>query len=402
VTETLQTSAETGREPAEVLAVCALASVPGVGAQALARIARAFGSLGAALQAGPEALAARAAELKLRSRTTRFLARRPDLEKLGAWAMSAARSAGARAVTLGDPSYPQLLRAIENPPPVLYVRGELPGDRRRVALVGARAADDPALQLSRQLGEQLAIAGIEVVSGGARGVDAEAHAGALWGGGHTVAVLGSGIDVAYPPENAALFERIAAGGGALVSELPPGTPATRPNFPRRNRTIAGLSHATVVVRATAESGALITAQHAKAQGRPIFAVPGEEGEALTAGPLRLLAAGDAAPVTCAREILELLGWSVPGKLAAREDAVVPSRPSAARPPAPRPPEQALDGAALRVWEILDGQRPIHVDVLAARARLATHDALRWLTELELKGLIHQRPGKYFLRSRGWS
>src|SRR5205823_8540642 len=134
--------------------------------------------------------------------------------------------------------------AIENAPAVLYVRGHLARDAHRVAIVGARAADDGALRLARSLAEELAASGVEIVSGGARGVDAAAHAGALWGGGSTVAVLGSGIDVAYPPENGPLFERIAIGGGALVSEFPPGTPSTRPNFPRRNRTIAGLSHAT--------------------------------------------------------------------------------------------------------------------------------------------------------------
>ncbi len=403
MTEKIHTEVGAPREPAaEVVAVCALACVPGMGPGALARMAQAFGSLGGALRAGPEALASKAAELKLQRRTSEFLAQRPDLEKLGAWAVSTARAAGARILTLADPTYPPLLRRIENPPPVLYVRGELSGDPKRVALVGARAADEAALQLSRELGEELAIAGVEVVSGGARGVDAEAHAGALWGGGRTVAVLGSGIDVPYPPENGALFERIAAGGGALVSELPPGTPASRPNFPRRNRTIAGLSHATVVVRATAASGALITARHAAAQGRAIFAVPGEARDALAAGPHHLLASGSAAPVTCAREILELLGWSVPGHLVARGDATLPSRlpagPASVAPPA----EQALDGPARRVWELLDGRRPVHVDVLATRAQLGAHEALRWLTELELKGLIHQRPGKYFLRSRGWS
>jgi len=402
VTEKIHREAVAPRDPAaELVAICALACVPGVGAGALARIAQAFGSVGGALEAGPEALASKAAELKLQRRTGEFLAQRPDLEKLGAWAISTARAAGARILTLADPSYPPLLRQIENPAPVLYVRGELAGDPWRVALVGARAADEAALQLSRALAEELAIAGVEVVSGGARGVDAEAHAGALWGGGRTVAVLGSGIDVPYPPENGALFERIAAGGGALVSELPPGTPAWRPNFPRRNRTIAGLSHATVVVRATAQSGALITARHAAAQGRAIFAVPGDPADALTAGPHLLLAAGSA-PVTCAREILDLLGWSVPDQLAARASAIPPSRLPASRASAAPPAGQALEGQALRVWELLDGGRPVHVDALAARAQLGAHEALSCLTELELKGLIHQRAGKFFLRGRGWS
>ena len=400
--ETVQTEAVAPRECADVVVACAFASVPGMGGAALARVAEAFGSLTAALRAGPRAVAAKAADLRLRRQARDFLAQGPDLEKLGAWALSAAREAGARVLTPDSSSYPALLRQIENPPAVLYVRGELAEHPRRVALVGARAGDEAALRLARELGEELAGAGVQIVSGGARGVDAAAHAGALWGGGSTVAVLGSGIDVAYPPENGPLFERIATGGGALVSEFPPGTPSTRPNFPRRNRTIAGLSHATVVVRASAASGALITARHAAAQGRPIFAVPGDPGDELSAGPHELLSSGVATPIHCAAEILRLLGWSVPDRLAARADAVSAARQHVVRPTAPEPVQEALEGPALKIWELLDGTRPVHVDVLAGQAQLRSNEALRWLTELELKGLILQRPGKYFLRSRGWS
>jgi DNA processing protein len=402
VTEKIQTAAGAEEPEGELAAICAFACVPGMGARTLARVSKAFGSLAGALQAGPDAIHSKSAELRLQRRTREFLAQLPDLEKLGAWALCAARAAGARAITRRDESYPELLRRIDDPPPVLFVRGELLPSARRVALVGARAADEAALRLSRQLAEGLAAAAVEVVSGGARGVDAEAHAGALWGRGRTVAVLGSGIDVAYPPENAALFERIAAGGGALVSELPPGTPASRPNFPRRNRTIAGLSHATVVVRATAESGALITARHAAAVGRPIFAVPGEPGDPLAAGPRDLLAAGAATPVTSAQEIVDLLGWSPDGAQAARKDSVSPSRPPAASAPAAASTGQPLEGPALRVWEVLDERRALHVDALAARAQLRAQEALRGLTELELKGLIYQKPGKVFVRRPGLS
>ncbi|HYV66469.1 MAG TPA: DNA-protecting protein DprA, partial [Myxococcales bacterium] len=272
--------------------------------------------------------------------------------------------------------------------------------KRRVALVGARAADEPALRLSRRLAEGLAALGIEVVSGGARGVDAEAHAGALWGGGSTVAVLGTGVDVAYPPENAALFDRIAAGGGAVVSEVPPGTPPSPQNFPRRNRTIAGLAHATVVVRATAESGALITAKHAASSARPVFAVPGEAGEPLAAGPHHLLASGAAAPIRSAEEIARLLGWLPHGESGARKDAELALGQPAAGAPAPS--GQLLEGPARRVWELLDERRGLHVDALATRAQLRPQEALRWLTELELKGFILQKPGKVFLRCPGWS
>src|SRR5205807_3359647 len=152
-----------------------------------------------------------------------------------------------------------LLREIENPPPLLYVRGGLTPDVPRVAVVGARETDDYGLELAREISEGLGRAGVQVVSGGARGIDAAAHAGALWGTGTTCAVLGCGIDIVYPPENAALFDRLASGGGAVVTEFPPNTPASRANFPRRNRTIAGLSTATVVVRARMDSGTPLTA-----------------------------------------------------------------------------------------------------------------------------------------------
>lgn len=397
-----QAESEAPREGADVLAACALASVPGMGGAALARVAEVFGSLPAALQAGPAALAAKREVLRLRREASDFLSRGPDLQRLGAWALSAARAAGARVLTPDSAGYPALLRAIRNPPGVLYVRGDLAEHPRRVALVGARAADEAGLRLARELAEDLAAAGVQIVSGGARGVDAAAHAGALWGGGRTIAVLGSGIDVAYPPENGPLFERIAAGGGALVSEFPPGTPSTRPNFPRRNRTLAGLSHAIVVVQASVASGALITARHAAAQHRPVFAVPGAPADELSAGPARLLSSGAAAPIQCAEDVLRLLGWPVPEQLAGRRDGLRAARQQPVYPPAPAPLKEALEGPALRVWEVLEGGRPIHVDALANEAQLRPHEALRWLTELELKGLIHQKPGKYFLRSQGWS
>jgi DNA processing protein len=398
----MQAGSAAAPEGADVLAACAFASVPGMGGAGLARVAEVFGSLSAALQAGAVAVAAKRADLRLRREASDFLARGPDLERLGAWALSAARAAGASVLTPESTGYPALLRAIGNPPGVLYVRGELAEHPRRVALVGARAADEAALRLACELAGDLAAAGVQIVSGGARGVDASAHAGALWGGGSTIAVMGSGIDVAYPPENGPLFERIAAGGGALVSEFPPGTPSTRPNFPRRNRTIAGLSHATVVVRASVASGALITARHAGAQHRPVFAVPGDPADELSAGPEHLLSSGKAAPVQCAEDLLRLLGWPVPEQLAGRRDASRAARQQAVRTPAPVPVKEALEGPALKVWQLLDGARPIHVDALANEAQLRPHEALRWLTELELKGLILQKPGKVFLRRSSFS
>jgi DNA processing protein len=202
-----------------------------------------------------------------------------------------------------------------------------------------------------------------------------------------VAVLGCGIDQAYPPENRDLFERIAAGGGAVVSEFTPGTRPVRGNFPRRNRTIAGLSHATVVVRAAPGSGALGTAKHAAARGRPLFAVRGDARDPLCAGPNSLLESGRASPVGSAADILANLGWEGirpnPNRDAAHHwEAEIPA---------------GLDATARTVWGVLDGRTSIHVDDVAARAHVPAREALRRLTELELLGLCVQKPGKHFQR-----
>jgi DNA processing protein len=279
-----------------------------------------------------------------------------------------------------------------------------------VAIVGSREASEEGLALARKLGEGLASAGVEVVSGGARGVDAAAHAGALWGEGTTVAVLGCGIDVVYPRENAALFDRIAGGGGAIVSEFPPGTFSAKSNFPRRNRTLSGLSSAVVVVRAAAGSGALITAAYAAEQGRPVFAMPGDPEDPLCAGPNGLIEAGAARAVSSAAAVLRHLGWPVPERLDAPALESVPAgrgtlnRPAAAGHRRPSDGEEdslpggpPLDEVGARLWNLLDERRPLHLDELAGRGNIGAQDALRSLQELELKGLCVQRPGKYYLR-----
>jgi len=372
----------------EALAACALSAVPGLGPGSLARLAEAFGSLEAALAAGPRGILAqhRFLDPQLDARAVRHLSCAPDLASAGLQILRAARAAGARVVLRGDPAYPGLLREIERPPSLLYVRGVLDPAAARVAVVGSREADEEGLRLAREIAEDLASAGVQVVSGGARGIDAAAHEGALWGQGTTAAVLGCGIDVAYPPAHGPLFERLAQGGGAVVSEFPPGAPGSRMNFPRRNRTISGLSGAVVVVRASLASGALVTAREALRQGRLLFAVPGPAGEPLCAGPNRLLAEGAARPARSAADVLRALGWQPPlGR---------PNRPEGSRHP--RAP--GLDDPGERLLGLLE-RRPLHLDELAKRAGMGAQQALRTLQDLELKGLCLQRPGKYYLRWR---
>jgi len=367
---------------AELLAACGFAALPGVGASTLSRILSVFGSFDAALRAGTRELRSR---VRLRSETALYLEDDPDVAALGAWALEGARKAGARPVLKDRDDYPRLLARSGKAPELLYVRGTLATGVKRIALVGARDCDERGLEMARRMGEDLARAGIEIVSGGARGVDSAAHAGALFGGGSTVAVLGCGIDQAYPPENRELFDRIASGGGAVLTELVPGALPKPANFPRRNRIIAGLSDATVVVRAAARSGALLTARDAFAEKRRVFAVRGPPGEPLSEGPSALLRDGIAREVTDAADLCVQLGWDV--HVRPRE------RPRAES----HPPRAKTDEAGERLLALLDDHTGMHVDELAARSHLAPQEALRKLTELELMGLCRQRPGKYFLR-----
>jgi DNA processing protein len=214
-----------------------------------------------------------------------------------------------RCIRRRDASFPALLAAIHDPPPRLFLRGTADADllcRPAVAVVGARACSSYGRSVARSLARDLAATGLVVVSGLARGIDGEAHRGALEGGGATVAVLGCGIDRDYPAAHAELARRICESGGLVASEYEPGVEPAPWRFPARNRIIAGLCHATVVVEARERSGALITADFALEEGREVLAVPGEITSSLSAGTNALLRLG-ATPVTCVEDVLELYG-----------------------------------------------------------------------------------------------
>ena len=215
---------------------------------------------------------------------------------------------GIRCIRRREPSFPRLLAAIHDPPPALYLRGSTTPDlldRPAIAVVGARACSSYGRSVARSLARDLAAAGLVVVSGMARGIDGEAHRGALEGRGATIAVLGCGVDRAYPAAHAELARRIAE-AGLLVSEYESGVEPAPWRFPARNRIIAGLCQATLVIEARERSGALITADFALEEGREVLAVPGEITSSLSAGTNALLRLG-ATPVTCCEDVLEVYG-----------------------------------------------------------------------------------------------
>jgi DNA processing protein len=286
---------------------------------------------------------------------------------------------GGRLVTLQDEDYPPLLAQVYAPPPLLYVLGDLePCRSGGVAVVGSRKVSSYGRRVSYGLGLDLAKAGVSLVSGLALGTDTSAHKGALQGGGHTVGVLGCGIDVPYPPSNRELIREVAQ-KGAVISEFPLGVQPSAFNFPVRNRIISGLSRAVVVVEAAAKSGALITARHALDQGREIFAVPGPVGTPGVEGCHGLIRQG-ARLLDSARDILE------PGALPVllddnRPDPVVESLPPEAR----------------KLLELI-GADPVHVDTLVRESGLETQAVSALLINLELSGLISSQAGNNYTRS----
>jgi DNA processing protein len=293
-----------------------------------------------------------------------------------------AEKAGVRIVPFSDSRYPARLRMIPDPPPCLYVKGELRlGDEKAVAVVGSRSASDYGCRVARDLCRGLTAAGFIVVSGMARGIDGVAHETALESGGRTIAVLGSGVDRAYPPEHATLYRNIIE-SGAVISELPLGTRPLAFNFPARNRLISGLSLGVVVVEATEKSGSLITAALALEQGREIFAVPGAVGASRSRGAHRLIRQG-AKLVEQVEDIIEeiapqLLSRSGGKILAAKREL---------------PPHVSDE-----VRKIVDGlkERPIPIDEIIERSGLTPSKVLEILLHLELQGWVLQLPGKRYI------
>jgi DNA processing protein len=285
-------------------------------------------------------------------------------------------------VTLKDENYPKNLAQIYDPPPFLYVKGELKEkDERSIAIVGSRRATHYGRSVTERISSDLAKRGITIVSGMARGIDSSAHKGALSVRGRTIAVMGCGVNVIYPPENSGLYHQIAS-SGAVISELPMSTPPDGSNFPARNRIISGFSRGTTIIEASSRSGSLITAKLALEQGREVFAVPGMIDSATSKGTHRLIKEG-AKLVENTSDILE----EILPQYSSLDDLSRDRQGS----------KQFLDISpeAKSILKFLD-KEPIHIDTIIKKSGLDAGLVSSLLLDLELKDMVKQLPGKMFI------
>jgi DNA processing protein len=289
---------------------------------------------------------------------------------------------GYKIITFNDSAYPALLREIPDPPPLLYICGDLDGQEKNIAVVGSRNATAYGITTTQRLCADLSAFNMTIVSGMATGIDTAAHQGALAAKGKTIAVLGSGFNNIYPSENFNLFRRIAA-EGAVISEFTLDTEPEAHNFPIRNRIISGMSMGTVVVEASRKSGSLITARLAAEQNREVFAVPGSIQSFKSTGTHTLIKQG-AKLIENAQDVLEELAafMEAPGRPENRDSGCM----AAVRP--------SLLPDEMTVYEVLSPY-PEHIDTIVRKTRIEPGKLLGLLLQLELKGVVHQLPGKFF-------
>ncbi len=356
-----------------------LSSLPGVGARRFRLLVEHFGSPYGVWCADRYQLV----KLKVYDKLVSAIVDRKYRDGIDA-NMHKMESQGIKVFRITDKSYPEALKATDDPPPVLYLRGDFkyPHDNRTIAIVGSRRATEYGRSMAGELAYELAARGITIVSGMARGVDTCAHRGALEANGRTIAVLGCGVDIPYPPENRKIIGE-AIKSGAVVSEFPAGMKPLSGNFPARNRIISGLSMGVVVIEAGERSGALITVDFALEQGREVFAVPGNAKSRESKGTNGLIKQG-AKTVTCVEDILEEFpqfkafggGEGMTGGIEEYG---------------------SLDSEERRVVENLDTE-PTHIDVVLRKTGYDISKLNTITTMLELKGILRQLPGKFFIRT----
>jgi DNA processing protein len=348
--------------------------IKGIGAVRLQALIQHFGDLEVAWKASPADLVEAGLGRKVIERVIQARAE-VDLGKL--W--EKIESQGIKILTWQDESYPGRLKEIDQPPPVLYIRGEyLPDDLFAVAIVGTRRVTAYGRQITEEISSFLAANGITVISGLARGVDAIAHQSTLKAGGRTIAVLGSGVDKIYPPEHRGLAGQMME-RGAIISDYALGTPPDASNFPPRNRIISGLSLAVVVIEAGETSGALITAEFAAEQGREVFAVPGSILAPQSKGTNKLIQRG-ALPLLSMDDLMQALDLTRVGEQRAARK-VIPA-----------------DETEARLMNVL-GSEPLHIDEIRNQAELPIEKVSATLALMELKGMVRQVGGMNYVAVR---
>ncbi|HEV2304463.1 MAG TPA: DNA-processing protein DprA [Candidatus Acidoferrales bacterium] len=370
--------------PDQYLGWLALALTPGLGARLIGKLLREFGSPEAIFNASLTALEGQ----QIPAAVAQAIHSRQAISA-AAKELSQAEAAKCRILTWDEPVYPQLLREIYDPPPLLYVKGNTDLlNRHAIAIVGTRRPTPYGNQMAERLARDLALRGITIVSGLARGIDATAHKGALGANsGGTVGVLGCGIDVIYPKENRKIFAEIEE-RGAIISEFPMGTYPAPQNFPVRNRIIAGMARGVVVVEGAQYSGSLITARLAMECGREVFAVPGYATQPASFGPNQLIKQG-AKLVTGWEDVVEELPTPIRAELLPVETTDGAQRASLVT--------ESLAPAERALYALLEVDKSRQVDELVEQSKMNSSEVLSALFELEMKGLVQQLPGKQFLK-----
>jgi len=368
----------------------ALNMTPGVGPRAATKLLERFGSASAIFHARRAELES----LRLRPETIESLIKREFFERAET-ELERVKELGGDVLLLDDGSYPALLREIDDPPPVLYVKGNWQAcfEQPCVGVIGSRMCSTYGENASEMLSRDLASRGITVVSGLARGIDTAGHRGAIRGQGRTVAVMGTGIDNVYPKENNGLVREILASGGCIVTQFPLGTPPLKDNFPYRNRIISGLSLGVLIVEASERSGSLITARLAMEQNREVMAVPGNITSGNSFGTNYLIKSGAKLVQQWQDVVAELPSEISAAILPPKIDRSVPDQAKKQEPVVPAD----LTVHERTVWGLLTPDESTQIDVLLESSGLSFGDLNSALVSLDIRDLIRVLPGKHYAR-----
>lgn len=362
----------------------ALGLTPGLASRLSARVLREFGSPEGVFRASKRDLEA----CRLPSETSEAVIKKKAFPRAEKELAAVRKIDGCSLVNWTEPEFPQTLLQIYDPPVLLYVRGDtqvlnLPS----LSIVGTRRPTIYGTQMAQRLGRELAVRGLVIVSGMARGIDAIAHQGAMDAHGRAIGVLGTGVDVCYPKENKKLYEKVLE-RGAIISEFPLRTHPAPENFPVRNRIVAGMPLGTVVIEGAQYSGSLITARLAMEFGREVFGVPGNVTQPVSFAPNQLIKQG-AKLVTGAEDVIEELPTPVRAALVQAEKPEAEQRNLLAA--------DSLNGSEKKLYELLSAEEPVPIDELVERSGLNSSEVLATLFTLEMKGIVRQLPGKQFCK-----